>query len=167
MSEQERALIEAGAATPVEHRWPTRADWRHLLSNRTLLANYWAFFVFGYFLFLFMTWMPSYLEQEYGLDLTQVGLFAILPWLAAAAGMWIVGQMSDATLARTGSLRRARSLPIAVSQLVAALAVMPLVFSADLDVAVACITVAVGATLAANGAYYAVNVDITGLRVRV
>ena len=55
-----------------------------LLSNRTLLANTWAFFVFGYFLFFFMTWLPSYLERKYGLNLGAVGLFTVLPWLAAA-----------------------------------------------------------------------------------
>ena len=31
------------------------ADIRFLLTNRTLLANYWAYFVYGYFLFFFMT----------------------------------------------------------------------------------------------------------------
>jgi MFS transporter, ACS family, hexuronate transporter len=48
---------------------------RFLLTNRTLLANYWAYFVYGYFLFFFMTWLPSYLEQAYGLKLVEVGLF--------------------------------------------------------------------------------------------
>jgi MFS family permease len=44
--------------------WPKRDVLKALLTNRTLLANYWAFFVFGYFLFFFMTWLPSYLEQQ-------------------------------------------------------------------------------------------------------
>jgi hypothetical protein len=44
------------------------------LTNRTLLANTWAFFVFGYFLFFFMTWLPSYLERAYGLNLRTVGV---------------------------------------------------------------------------------------------
>ena len=57
---------------------------RALLRNRTLLANTWAFFVFGYFLFFFMTWLPSSLEHAYGLKLRTVGLFTVLPWLAAA-----------------------------------------------------------------------------------
>ncbi|MDG2481513.1 MAG: MFS transporter, partial [Alphaproteobacteria bacterium] len=89
VNQAERELIESGrGAPPASHRWPHAADWRMLLSNRTLLANYWAFFVFGYFLFFFMIWMPSYLKQVYQLDLAQIGLFSILPWLAAALGMW-------------------------------------------------------------------------------
>jgi MFS transporter, ACS family, aldohexuronate transporter len=39
-------------------------DWRLLLTNRTLLANYWAFFVFGYFLFLFMGWLPNFSRRS-------------------------------------------------------------------------------------------------------
>ena len=66
-----------------------------LLTNRTLLANTWAFFVFGYFLFFFMTWLPSYLERKYGLNLGAVGLFTVLPWLAAAFTLWLFGRWSD------------------------------------------------------------------------
>ena len=64
--------------------WPGTDVIGALLSNRTLLANTWAFFVFGYFLFFFMSWLPSYLERKYGLDLASVGLFTVAPWLAAA-----------------------------------------------------------------------------------
>ena len=71
-----------------------------LLTNRTLLANTWAFFVFGYFLFFFMTWLPSYLERKYGLNLDTVGLFTVLPWLAAAVLLWLFGRWSDHLLRR-------------------------------------------------------------------
>jgi nitrate/nitrite transporter NarK len=131
-----------------------------LLSNRTLLANTWAFFVFGYFLFFFMTWLPSYLERKYGLNLSVVGLFTVLPWLAAAFTLWLFGRWSDQLLARTGRLRVARSYQIAGTQFVAAIAVIPVAMTDDLTVAIAGITVAVAASMGANAAYYAVNVDI-------
>jgi nitrate/nitrite transporter NarK len=75
--------------------WPEPGVLRTLLTNRTLLANYWAFFVFGYFLFFFMTWLPSYLERKYGLNLQTVGLFTVLPWLSAAVLLWLLGRWSD------------------------------------------------------------------------
>lgn len=140
--------------------WPAPDVLRSLLTNRTLLANYWAFFVFGYFLFFFMTWLPSYLHQVYGLDLKTVGLFTVLPWLAAAALLWAMGRWSDHLLKTTGRLRVARSYLIAGSQFVAALAVIPVALTADLWVAIAGITVAVAASMGSNAAYYAVNVDI-------
>jgi len=144
----------------VTRSWPEGGVLRLLLGNRTLLANYWAFFVFGYFLFFFMTWLPSYLARVYGLNLQAVGLFTVLPWLAAAVLLGLMGRWSDHLLKSTGRLRVARSYLIAGSQFVAALAVVPVALTNDLAVAIAGITVAVAASMGANAAYYAVNVDI-------
>ena len=140
--------------------WPGMNVVAALLTNRTLLANTWAFFVFGYFLFFFMTWLPSYLERKYGLNLGAVGLFTVAPWLAAAVLLWLFGRLSDHLLAATGRLRIARSYLIAGTQFVAAIAVIPVAMTDDFTVAIAGITVAVAASMGANAAYYAVNVDI-------
>lgn len=144
--------------------WPKTAEVRALLTNRTLVVNYWAFFVFGYFLFFFMTWLPSYLHQVYGLALTEVGVFTVLPWLAAAVALWALGRWSDHLLKTTGRLRVARSYLIAGTQFVAALAVVPVALSDNLAVAIAGITVAVAASMGANAAFYAVNVDVAPKR---
>ena len=123
------------SATPhaVPNSWPEPGVLRALLTNRTLLANTWAFFVFGYFLFFFMTWLPSYLERAYGLNLQTVGLFTVLPWLAAVVLLWLLGRWSDHLLKTTGRLRIARSYLIAGSQFIAALAVIPVALTNDLD----------------------------------
>lgn len=155
-----RSGADGRAPPPMERSWPSAADLRLLLTSPTLIANYWAFFVFGYFLFFFMSWLPSYLEQVYGLKLAAVGLFTVLPWLAAAAALWAMGRWSDHLLLKTGRLRVARSYLIAGSQFIAALAVIPVALTNDLTVAIAGITVAVAASMGANAAYYAVNVDI-------
>lgn len=148
----------AGPAKPAAGHGPGLA--RLLLTNPTLVSNYWAFFVFGYFLFFFMTWLPSYLEQAYHLNLKQVGLFTVLPWLAAAVALWSMGRWSDHLLRTTGRLRVARSYLIAGSQLVAALAIVPVALTDNLAVAITGITVAVAASMGSNAAYYAVNVDV-------
>ncbi len=134
--------------------------WKFLLSNPTLLANDWAFFVFGYYLFFFMTWLPTYLEEAYHLDLKQVGTFAILPWLVAAVLLWGFGYMSDALLRKTGSLRISRSHPIWISQLLAGLCILPVIFVHDLSVMLVFISLAVGLSMSANAAFYAINVDV-------
>ena len=120
--------------------WPEPGVLAALLTNPTLLANTWAFFVFGYFLFFFMTWLPSYLERDYGLNLQTVGLFTVLPWLAAVVLLWLLGRWSDHLLKTTGRLRIARSYLIAGSQFIAALAVIPVALTNDLAVAIAGIT---------------------------
>lgn len=134
--------------------------WKRLFSTPTLASNYWAYFVFGYFLFFFMNWLPEFLRRSYHLDLSQVGYFAILPWAVAALLMLWFGGWSDKILRRSGSFRKARSYQIAGTQALAALAIIPIVVVDNLYVAIASITIAVGASMAANAAYYAVVVDL-------
>jgi len=143
-----------------QRRRHVRGLWKFLLSNPTLLANDWSFFVFGYFLFFFMTWLPTYLETVYHLDLRQVGLFSILPWLTAAFFLWIFGYLSDALLRTTGRLRISRSHPIWISQLLAGLCILPVIFVHNLTVMLVFISLAVGLSMSANAAFYAVNVDV-------
>lgn len=150
----------ASAALTHSRRRQMKGMWRFLLSNPTLLANDWAFFVFGYYLFFFMTWLPSYLQQAYQLDLRQIGIFSILPWLVATLLLWGFGYLSDALLRRTGSLRIARSHPIWISQFLAGLCILPVIFIHDLSVMLVFISLAVGLSMGPNAAFYAINVDV-------
>ena len=158
----ELAHIREGAPPPApsQRRSHGASLWKFLFSNPTLLANDWAFFVFGYYLFFFMTWLPSYFQQVYDLNLKQVGWFNVLPWLLAALLLWGFGYLSDWLLKRTGSLRAARSHPIWISQLLAALCVLPLIYTHDFRVALVFITLAVALGMSTNAAYYAINVDV-------
>ena len=154
-------IARSGRDEPPAAQSPSGAHvWRALLTTPTLWANYWAYFVFGYYLFFFMTWLPEYLRKTYNLDLSSVGLVSFLPWATAAVLLIAFGRWSDAILKRTSSLRLARSYQIAGTQLVAALAIIPVALSSNIVVAVAGITVAVAASMAANAAYYAVIADL-------
>ena len=137
-----------------------KTTWKRLFTNPTLLVNYWAFFVFGYFLFFFMTWLPGYLEKDFGLSVSAVGWFSVVPWAAAAVVLLGLGYLSDKLLARTRSLRLSRSAMIAVTQAIAALVVIPVAFTSNLTVALTLITIALAASMGANAAYYAVNIDV-------
>jgi MFS family permease len=163
VGDRERSLIDS-QQNPKNHgsrkRVASAAEWKALLTTPTLLANYWAYFVFGYFLFFFMSWMPEFLRKSYDLKLAQVGFVAILPWAASAIALYGFGRWSDVLLRRTSSLRIARSYQIAGTQIVAAIAIVPVAMFDNIYVAVAGITVAVAASMAANAAYYAVITDL-------
>lgn len=131
-----------------------------LFGNRTVVATFWAYFVYGFFLFFYMTWLPDFLVRHYGFDLRQVGAFSVLPWTLAAIMIVVLGRTSDVLLARTGRLRIARSTLIWASQLLSAIATMPLLLSSDLWVAVASITLSVGFAIGGNAVYYSVLVDV-------
>jgi MFS transporter, ACS family, aldohexuronate transporter len=134
--------------------------WKFLLTNPTLLSNNWAFFVFGYNLFFFMNWLPTFLNQSYHLDIKQVGVFTILPWLLASILLYLVGIFSDRILRSTGRLRYARSYPIWISQLLGAAFLVPVLFFHSLLLAAIFISLCVGFNMSANAAFYAINVDM-------
>jgi MFS family permease len=163
-----RHIREAGAVSrslPAgdmrrRHYAAASGAWRFMLTNPTLLSNDWAFFVFGYNLFFFMGWLPTYLTRAYGLDLEQVGMFTVLPWGLAAVWLYAVGHLSDRVLRATGSLRLARSYPIWISQLLGGLCLVPLLGGHSVKNALLGISMAVGFNMSANSAFYAVNVDM-------
>lgn len=142
---------------PVKH---IPHPWQRLLRNPTLIANYWAFFVFGYYLFFFMSWLPLFLHQRYHLSLTQVGLFSVLPWSMSAIMMFFGGKLSDGLLKKTNCLRISRSYLIAGSQALAALFTLPIAYAANPLSAIFFISLAVSFCMSTNAAYYAVNIDV-------
>ncbi|MFN7924900.1 MAG: MFS transporter [Bryobacteraceae bacterium] len=63
-------------------------------------------------LVFFLTWFPTYLAKERGLDWIRSGFFAILPYLAAACGVMFGGWLSDRLLQKGASPTLARKLPV-------------------------------------------------------
>ena len=149
-----------GTVVPAQSDNATETSWKRLFTNGTLLSNYWAFFVFGYFLFFFMTWLPGYLEQKFAISVANVGWFSFVPWAIAGVILLFLGNLSDRLLEKTHSLRISRSWQIIITQLIAAVVILPVAFTSTLWVALALISVAVAASMGANAVYYAVNVDV-------
>jgi ACS family hexuronate transporter-like MFS transporter len=151
------ALPLGEAQTVIQSKEKT--PWKVILWNPTLLSTYWAFFVFGYMLFFFMSWMPSYLVKMYHLDLKSQGLFTFLPWSCAAVFMLVLGSWSDAIRRKGGSLRTARSWFIVVTLFLAALSLMPMLWYPGLMTSLIALSLGVGIFMSANGAYYAIHLD--------
>jgi len=136
------------------------SPWRVLLLNKTLLVNNWSFFVFGFYLFFFMTWLPNYLSQTFHVTLAKIGIYTMFPWLLAAGMIWCVGVFSDWIFTKTKSLRLSRSYPIMISQLCSVLCIIPVIYSSSVGEAMIYISLAAGFAMSANGSFFAVNVDI-------
>jgi len=84
-----------------------RTPWRRLLTSRNLYAICAMYFAFGYGLYFYFTWLPTYLIRELGFSLLTGGLFASLPFLLAGVANLAGGWCTD-HLARTRGLRPAR-----------------------------------------------------------
>lgn len=78
-------------------------------SRRTVYANLYVLFCFGFVFYFLLTWLPGYLMLERGLDLKSMGVVASIPWIGAALGSLVGGRVSDLLYRKTNSRRIARS----------------------------------------------------------
>lgn len=66
---------------------------------------------------LFVSWLPLYLNEKFHFDVKQIGMFAWVPYVGAAAGALSGGWLCGSLLERGWSVDRARKLVIAIGLL--------------------------------------------------
>ena len=113
--------IAAGGGLAERHAAP-RFEWRNiglLMRQRQILGASIGQFASNSTLVFFLTWFPTYLATERHMAWLRIGFFAILPFIAATAGVVGGGVLSDFLLRRTGSANIARKLPIVSGLLLA------------------------------------------------
>lgn len=103
-----------------------KVPWRRLLPYRQT----WAFAV-GKFMtdpiwWIYLFWLPDFLNKSYGIDLKRIGLPLIIVYVIADAGSVAGGWLSSSLIKRGFSVNRARK----TAMLICALAVVPVVFAA-------------------------------------
>lgn len=84
-------------------------------------------FCYGWSLWVFLTWMPSYLSSARQFNLNQLALYATLPLVAGVVGDTVGGLLSDA-LWRGGHARLARAGQTAAGLLLSLAFVLPAAF---------------------------------------
>ncbi|MEM0966647.1 MAG: MFS transporter [Verrucomicrobiota bacterium] len=134
--------------------------WRDLLRNPTLLATSWSFFAFGYVLFFGVSWLPGYLGQTYGMDVTKIGWFSVLPWGISLALIPVAGWISDRIMAQTQSVRTSRIHLIWICQSVAVLFFGALLLAENSTAALVLLSFAIGFAMMPNSPYYSVCSDL-------
>jgi MFS family permease len=78
------------------------------------------YFCYGWSLWLYLNWLPSFFKEGYGLDIKNSALFASGVFFAGVVGDTLGGVVSDRILKKTGNLQKARRDVICVGMLGAA-----------------------------------------------
>jgi MFS family permease len=99
-------------------------------------------FCYGWTLWLFLSWIPSFFFQNYRLNLQSTALFSTGVFLAGVIGDTLGGVASDGLLRKTGSLVIARRYVIVAGFLGAFLFLLPVVLIHQLNVAAICLSLA-------------------------
>jgi sugar phosphate permease len=133
-------LAELPPANPAGKIGSGPVPWRRLIPRVTPLMI--IYFCQGWTGWLFVTWMPSLLQKNYGLDLKRSSLFYAAMLLCAMFAELLGGVATDYLLRRTRNLQIARSLLIAVSWVLAVAGLLPAILVHDLVIGLAGFTVA-------------------------
>lgn len=113
VNQAELDLIADGGGGAVSERTPfswTDVGW--LLRQRQIIGASIGQFATNATLVFFLTWFPTYLATERHMNWLKVGVYAVLPFIAASVGVLVGGQLSDFLVKRSGSATFGRKLPI-------------------------------------------------------
>lgn len=95
VDESERAWIRQDAGSPDD---VAAVPWRRLLASSNLYAICAMYFTYGYGLYFYFTWLPTYLIRELGFSALAGGLLAGLPFVLAGGadltGGWATDRLS-------------------------------------------------------------------------
>jgi MFS family permease len=99
-------------------------------------------FCYGWTLWLFLTWIPSFFLENYHLNLQASAMFSVGVLSAGVVGNTVGGVLSDRLLRKTGSLLVARRSVIVAGFLGAFVFLLPVILIHNLAVAAAGLTLA-------------------------
>ena len=116
MTERELRLIREDDAEMAIASQPA-PGWRELLKYRQTWGIVVARFLVDPVWWLYITWLPLYLNKVHGFDLKQIGLFAWVPFVAADAGSLFGGWLSGFLIGRGWTVNAARKAVIGFAAL--------------------------------------------------
>jgi sugar phosphate permease len=154
LSSEEHAYIERGAAKGAAAK-TTFAEWRSLFAYRTTWGMILGFFGSVYLNWVFLTWLPGYLEIERHMSTFGTGFAAAIPFFCGFVGCLVAGWFSDVLARRGTSPVRSRKVPVIVAMVGMALFTVPAALVASNVVALACISVVVFLANAASACSWA------------
>ncbi len=117
-------------------------------------------FCYGWTLWLFLSWIPSFFFQNFHLNLKSSALFSAGVFLSGVIGDTLGGVVSDRILKRTGNLRRARCWVIASGLFGGFFFLIPVVLVNDLTVVALCLSLAFFCVELVVAPIWAVPMDI-------
>jgi sugar phosphate permease len=145
---------------PIEKQ--TNVPWGTLLRSPNMWAIMCAYFTYVYCLWIFLSWLPSYLIEFRHFTLLKVGLLASLPLWAGVVGDTAGGLATDWLLKRTGSAKLARRVVAIIGLLGCAAFIVPAALTADAYLAVYCLTISMFFLECTIGPSWAVSMDTGG-----
>jgi MFS family permease len=133
----------------------TFAEWRGLFGNATTWGMIFGFMGVIYMVWLYLTWLPAYLEHERHLTIAKTGWVVSIPYIFGTLGMLSSGFVADGLMARGMAPIRSRKWPICCGLIGAAVFTVPAAFTPTLTLAIVYLSLAMYFVNLASGAAWA------------
>jgi ACS family D-galactonate transporter-like MFS transporter len=155
---EELAEINKDRVPKPKSKGPT--PWRRLIGGMWKVT--FVDFCYGWSLWVYLTWLPSYLKDARGFDLKAMAMFTALPLLAGVVGDTLGGMISDKLLKVTGNIRFARISVLFFGMVGALCFMVPMISAKDPMTAVFLLTMSFFCLELTNAVLWSLPIDIAG-----
>ncbi len=132
--------------------------WRRLIAR--MLPVTLVYFCYGWTLWLYLTWLPSFFLHEYKLNLARSALFSSIVFFAGVVGDVLGGVVSDRWFERTHDALAARRNVVVAGFLGSFVCLLPMFATRDLTAIVVCLGAAFFCVELVIGPMWAIPMDI-------
>ena len=136
-------------------------EWKNLFRHRTTWGMLFGFMGVIYMVWLYLTWLPAYLEHERHMSIARTGWVVSIPYIFGTLGMVSSGYIADWLMARGMAPMNSRKWPICVGLIGAACFTIPAAYTPSTVMAIVYISAAMAfVNMASGGAWALVSVAI-------
>jgi sugar phosphate permease len=157
-----RGVDDSGAIKQANTQKRPTVPWKILLKHPNMWALMCGYFTYLYCLWIFLSWLPSYLVSYRGFTLLKMGSFASMPLAAGVLGDAVGGWLTDFLLIKTGNVKFSRRSVAIMGMLGCGTCILPAAFTKNPYTAVYCLTGAMFFLETIIGPSWAVPMDIGG-----
>jgi sugar phosphate permease len=136
------------------------ASWGQLFRQRNTYFMILGAFGIFYTVWVYLTWLPSYLQTSRGFSLSETGWLSSLPYLCGIAGVLFGGLLSGRLIRRGFSAVNSRKVPIVGGAALAAVAVLPVAYVESTPLAIALLSLGYFAAQVPMGCLWTLASDI-------
>jgi sugar phosphate permease len=135
-----RGVDEKGNIKPPQIGHVSSLPWGILFRSSNMWAIMFAYFTYVYCLWIFLSWLPSYLVEYRHFTLLKAGMFASMPLWGGVVGDTFGGVATDWLLIKTGRAKLAPRLVAVMGMLGCAMFIVPAAMTDSAYTAVFCLT---------------------------
>lgn len=152
--------VKAVPKEEIKSSHTSQAKWSQLFKYKStwfmIIGNFGIMFT----IWVYLTWLPSYLETERGFSLKQTGWIAAIPFLAGIIGVLLGGAISDRFIRKGVHAVTARKIPIVGGAILAAASVAPVPFIDNAALSIVLLSIGYFASQLPSGVIWTLAADV-------